>query len=220
MCSWNIKQVRGVDLGLAATQFSHLEGSQVSSQFDQWTEQWHHVIEKDFSELKTIQDFLQRLHFCNFMLWHFEDEARRIDVEDSAIVHCKREIDKFNQRRNDGIEAIDQWIADQLKNIHSSETAAVNSETPGSIIDRLSILSLKIYHMFEQTGRRDVNDMHIKKAQQRLSVFKEQRHDLSESLDCLWQDLVRGNKRHKIYRQYKMYNDPETNPALYSQGKS
>ena len=216
MYCWNTRQVKGFRVKPPADNFPFLKGQHLCSLFDDWTRQWHDNDVPAISEMRDFQDYVKWIHYNNFMLWHQEDEARREDVADSVIVQCKRAIDRINQQRNDGIESIDLWIADQLKNVPQRKEAAMNSETCGSIIDRLSILSLKIYHMREQTERSDVPAGHLERAQQRLSILREQRQDLLMAFDDLWYDLEHGRKRHKIYRQYKMYNDPDTNPALYS----
>jgi hypothetical protein len=160
---------------------------------------------------------IQQLHFHNFQLWHSEDEARRRDVSDAEIARHKRDIDKHNQLRNDTIEKLDKHIADVLarNGIEPDESAEMNSETPGSIVDRLSILSLKIYHMKEETKRDNAGSGHTGLAQQRLHVLNEQSRDLVVALDKLLAGIGQGIKRHKIYHQFKMYNDPRFNPALY-----
>ena len=91
----------------------------------------------------------------------------------------------------------------------------MNSETPGSIVDKITILSLKIYHMLEETNRKDVSEEHIKKCREKLEILKEQRFDLANALKKLIYDILNGNKKHKVYYQFKMYNDPDLNPVLY-----
>jgi len=158
-------------------------------------------------------------HAFNFQLWHEEDIARSRDVTNERIAQVKRNIDGFNQKRNDHIEKVDDWITGWLLDHKvSSETGArINSETPGSIIDRLSIMSLRIYHMLEQTERTDVEQEHLDRVQAKLATCYEQRKDLSNSLTELLDDIQSGKKQHKTYRQFKMYNDPTLNPYLYSQ---
>ena len=156
-------------------------------------------------------------HRCNCLLWDEEDLARRRSVPDAEIAKNKRAIDGFNQKRNDAIERIDErlWILFFDKN--ENEDAALSSETPGAMIDRLSILSLKIHHMRLQTQRRDVDAAHIESCLQKLNRLNEQRTDLAFCLDRLLADCARGQSRFKIYRQFKMYNDPALNPAIYGE---
>ena len=156
-------------------------------------------------------------HAFNYRLWHEEDIARAVDVNDAKIAAVKRAIDKLNQQRNDWIEKLDDWIAEDLERqgIAPEEGARFNTETPGSVIDRLSILSLRIYHLEEQVRRSDATAEHIESVQRKLAVCLVQLEDLSTSLQELLEDIYAGRKRHKIYRQFKMYNDPALNPYLY-----
>lgn len=176
-----------------------------------WHEKVHTVTEpQSFPELTTL------LNHYNFSLWHEEDLARDPDVSDAEIARCKRAIDRYNQQRNDTIERVDEAIIHNLMHAGvSAEDAPMNSETPGSIFDRLSINALKVFHMREQTERTDADAAHIAKCQERLAIITEQRKDLSNCLKTLLEELFSGQKRLKVYRQMKMYNDPSLNPMLY-----
>lgn len=165
--------------------------------------------------------FLQlvcRQHEQNFLLWHQEDLARSPDAGDAQIARVKRVIDRLNQERNDLIEKIDDWLVAQLPT-PNSPLPPFNTETPASVIDRLSILSLRIYHMQEQAVRPDADEAHRRKATARLEILQEQLADLSTSLAELLDDIRAGRKRLKVYRQFKMYNDPTLNPYLYARDK-
>ncbi len=155
-------------------------------------------------------------HSFNFLLWHEEDKARSSDANDSEIAAVKRAIDRYNQKRNDWIEKIDDRITEMLvaSKTQTSQDARLNSETPASVIDRLSILALRIYHLHEQTARKEIDETHLNKVQHRISVCRSQLKDLSTSLDELLQDIFSGKKRHSTYRQLKMYNDPTFNSYL------
>lgn len=157
-----------------------------------------------------------REHLTNIRLWHEEDEARRPDVDDTVIAAVKRRIDGLNQRRNDLIESIDVALVETLAALETEVRAGarLHSETPGAIIDRLSILALKIYHMREETERGDASPGHRAECAARLEVLARQRADLASCLEELQRDLASGRARFRTYRQFKMYNDPETNPAL------
>lgn len=156
-------------------------------------------------------------HRANFDLWHIEDQARAPGASDAELAAVKRRIDATNQLRNDLVEEIDRtllaWLAERgLPN----EQAPLNSETPGLIIDRLSILSLKIYHTREEAERADAPPGHAERNCERLGILEEQRADLAVCLDAVWAETLAGTRRFKLYRQLKMYNDPALNPAIYS----
>jgi cell division protein FtsB len=161
-------------------------------------------------------------HIFNYELWHQEDIARSRDVTDAQIAEVKRAIDRLNQARNDHIERLDDWITEQLTlhSISPKPDARQNTETPGSAIDRLSIMALRLYHYEEQLLRNDVDQDHLERMKTRIALCRSQKHDLSVSLSELLNDIVAGSKRHKTYRQMKMYNDPSLNPYLYAASKA
>lgn len=153
----------------------------------------------------------------NYRLWHEEDKARSPTASDAEIAQVKRAIDKLNQQRNDWIEKLDDWITEELgrQNVVSPAEAPQNTETLGSSIDRLSILALRIYHLAEQLARPGATPQHQESVQRKLAIARAQREDLSRSAQQLANELFAGRKRHKTYRQLKMYNDPTLNPYLY-----
>jgi hypothetical protein len=160
-----------------------------------------------------------RQHRANFDLWHIEDEARAPGASDTEIARVKRQIDRTNQQRSDLVEKLDSEIQDWLKTRGLPNLdAPLNSEPPGMMIDRLSILALKIYHTREEAERKDAPAGHAELNRNRLTILEEQRADLAGCLDALWQETLGGKRRFKLYRQLKMYNDPTLNPAIY--GKS
>lgn len=80
-------------------------------------------------------------------------------------------------------------------------------ETVGSLVDKLSINELKIYHMEEQNRRTDVDAKFHDDCELRLSILRMQRDDLRDELQTLIDDVLAGRKKFKLYRQMKMYND-------------
>jgi hypothetical protein len=169
----------------------------------------------------TIQetDFLQLVaenHAFNFQLWNAEDRARREDMGHTFVYDAKREIDHFNQQRNNRMEAMDQWFAQAITLAHPT-TCPVHSETPGMMIDRLSILSLKTHHMGEQAIRDTADQSHRQTCAKKLAVLREQHAQLTTCLQQLLQELMSQARTFRLYHQFKMYNDPTLNPELYNQ---
>jgi hypothetical protein len=151
-------------------------------------------------------------HYCNFTLWALEDEARRRDVGDSVIAGVKRSIDGWNQKRNDMMERIDEALLAALP-APDPAVAEQHSETVGQMIDRLSILSLKIWHMTAYASDGSAPALAVECAG-KLVILKEQRRDLARCLDRLLAECTAGKRFFKLYRQFKAYNDPRLNPVL------
>lgn len=168
-------------------------------------------------------------HFYNSSLWAEEDLARRTTVSGDEIAQNKRAIDKFNQARNDATERVDEILLTELGLVDAASAqtdapvakvpagARLNSETAGSIIDRMSIMALKIHAMRAQTERTDVDDAHRASSQVKLDKLLQQRADLGRCLDELIADTQAGRAYFKVYRQFKMYNDPRFNPVLVAE---
>jgi Protein of unknown function (DUF4254) len=178
---------------------------------------WHNELILSQEDLPWT--FIEQNNQYNFLLWHEEDIARIQDIDPFKIVNAKRNIDKFNQLRNNSIEKIDEWILNVL-GPNSSEDLALHSETPGMMIDRLSIMSLKRYHMFEETLREDESIEHKLKCAGKVLVLDEQINDLACCLRNVLRSLQSGKLKFKVYRQFKMYNDPNLNPQLYKRLQS
>jgi hypothetical protein len=195
-----------------------LEAARVVDFYDHWTTRWHGF--PFVAEMTTPLDAaIEGLHRANFELWHEEDKARDVHAEDTAIAAAKRAIDMVNQHRNDQMERCDAILLEKLsaQNL-PSPSAELHSESPGLMLDRLSILSLKRYHTLEEMERADAPAGHRERNRRRLAILEAQRNDLAGCLDCLWQRVLDGDRRFQIYRQMKMYNDPDLNPVLYDRG--
>lgn len=151
--------------------------------------------------------------------WHLEDIIRKPEIDPKEGIAIKRRIDKSNQDRTDMVEKLDDQFLERFKNITYKAGARMNSETPAWLLDRMSILMLKIYHMKEQTERKDASPDHITKCAAKLSILMEQKSDMRAAYDELIEDIQNGNRKFKVYRQMKMYNDASLNPMLYAQNQ-
>ncbi len=171
--------------------------------------------DKEAAVASGIWHWVDSNHLYNALLWHEEDKARRTDVPAEAIATGKRLIDQYNQARNDAVESLDEALLAALGRGQFPFGARLHSETPGAMIDRLSILSLKIFHMRRQLERRDARAEHLALCRNKLDRLMTQRIDLCGCLDSLVHDAQAGKAYFKIYRQFKMYNDPSLNPYLY-----
>lgn len=175
------------------------------------TDEWHRT---EFVPSGTgLLELIEEEHHCNFELWHEEDKARRDDQGCEFVYQAKRNIDRWNQRRNDCIERIDRWFAGHAPAF--PEGTPMNSETPGMIIDRLSILALKDYHMAEEAQRPNAPPAQRARCQEKLAVIRQQRADLARALGELLAMSAQAKRGFRVYYQFKMYNDPALNPELY-----
>ncbi|HVN94586.1 MAG TPA: DUF4254 domain-containing protein [Terracidiphilus sp.] len=188
---------------------------------DRLTKEWHDEPDAPLAVPSSVPNaewlrLVARQHRANFDLWHIEDKARTPGASDAEIARVKQGVDLTNQLRNDLIEELDRamlaWMAERgLPN----PASPLNSESPGLMIDRLSILSLKIYHTREEAERIAAPQGHAQRNRERQAILEEQRSDLAGCLDSLWRQTIDGTRRFKLYRQLKMYNDPTLNPAIY-----
>ncbi len=169
---------------------------------------------------RSFEALLYLKNWIDTVQWHLEDIIRKPDIDPAEGIAIKRRIDKSNQDRTDTVEKTDDYFLDQFKNITPKSGARINSETPAWLLDRMSILMLKIYHMKEQAERKDVPAAHIERVKSKLDVLLEQKTDMQSAFDELIEDIQSGNRKFKVYRQMKMYNDASLNPALYKKEPS
>jgi hypothetical protein len=197
-----------------------VEAKEVVRMHDEGTREWHTSEPRFATEPDGFKEAVRQQHFANFQLWHEEDKARDPGATDSDVATVKRNIDKLNQRRNDLMESCDRFALNELaKNGLPRNDAPLHSESIGLMIDRLSILSLKIYHTNLEIDRKNAPPGHAEKNRERLATLTEQRDDLANALDALWADILAARQRFKVYRQLKMYNEPSLNPLIYDAPK-
>ena len=185
----------------------------------------YHINDSVETEIKNpysndqFEHLLYQKNWIDTVQWHLEDIIRDPEIEPIEALKIKRVIDASNQKRTDLVEFIDGYFLNKYKDVKPNEKATLNSETIAWALDRLSILALKIFHMFEEVNRESAEQSHKVSCQKKLDVLNEQKLDLSKAIDQLIDDIEKGNKYMKIYKQMKMYNDEELNPVLYKAKK-
>jgi hypothetical protein len=189
----------------------HFDTNEIATLQSALTATWHH--EEPCAAGHDFLKLVQENHLRNFMLWHEEDIARRDDLGSERIHQAKRAIDRYNQERNNFIEEMDKALVAALQPADTG--CPKNSETPGMIIDRLSIMALKEFHMREEALRGEASETHRATCAEKLERIILQRSDLTQSLRELLADVTAGTRTFAVYYQFKMYNDPALNPQLY-----
>lgn len=189
--------------------------------FDEATNAYHVTDDVDASEPNayapgSIEHTLHAKNWIDAVQWHLEDIIRDPGIDPVAALALKRRIDRSNQDRTDMVEEIDTYFRNKYSDVTPLPEATINTESPAWALDRLSILALKIYHMKAEVDRPDASAEHKARCQGKLDILLEQRRDLTTAIDSLLDDIAAGRKYMKVYRQMKMYNDPETNPVLYA----
>ncbi len=165
---------------------------------------------------RTIEGDLFRKNWIDHRQWALEDVIRDPEIKAEDALKIKRAIDKSNQDRTDLVELVDSYFWEQYHDIPVQEGAKINTESPAWAIDRLSILQLKMHYM-QKALQSATSDEVRKKCQDKLTVLIEQDKDLCTAIDELLEDIQAGRKYMKVYKQMKMYNDPELNPMLKGQ---
>ena len=171
-------------------------------------------------EVKSFEHLLYEKNWIDTVQWHYEDIIRDPEIDPNEGMKLKRMIDSSNQNRTEMVEYIDSYFLNLYSKVTPVNNASINSESPAWALDRLSILILKIYHMDEESKRVDVSEKHRNNCQAKLDVLLDQQTDLSESINQLLEDISSGQKKMKVYKQMKMYNDESLNPVLYKKDDS
>lgn len=170
-------------------------------------------------EKGSVEHLLYAKNWVDTVQWHYEDIVRDPNIDPVAALDLKRKIDASNQVRTDMVEYIDGYFLQKYANVQVKPNARINTESPAWAIDRLSILALKIYHMNEEATREEATAEHRAKCQEKLNVLLDQKNDMFISISQLVEDIEKGDKFMKVYKQMKMYNDEDLNPVLYQNKK-
>ena len=174
----------------------------------------NHTITNPYPET-SLSHLLYKKNWIDTVQWHYEDIIRDPKINPDKGMDIKRKIDNSNQDRTEMVEYIDSYFLNKYLNVIPKENASINSESPAWALDRLSILVLKIYHMDEEYRREGAGEEHKKSCKSKLDILIEQRKDLGDAIDLLLNDIATGEKKMKVYKQMKMYNDESLNPILY-----
>jgi len=177
------------------------------------------IIDQDFInkykiEEEYIESVLYKKAWIDTVQWAYEDIIRDPEIDPVEALSIKRKIDVSNQDRTDTVELLDDYFLEKYSNVKILQEASINTESPAWALDRLSILELKIYHMRIEANRIDASENHKEKCSLKLEVLIQQREDLSLAIDELLDEISKGKKYMKTYKQMKMYNDEELNPVL------
>lgn len=195
--------------------------SKCNSIFNEATAFYHTIdnvdarVENPYQQ-RSLEHYLYLKNWIDDVQWHLEDIIRDPEIDPSYALSIKRRIDDYNQKRTDLVETIDSYFYNIYKDVKVSNIAKINTESPAWAIDRLSILTLKIWHMNAEVQRTDADINHIYKCREKLDILYTQKEDLSSAIDFLLYEIENGNKYIKVYKQMKMYNDPALNPILYN----
>jgi hypothetical protein len=197
-----------------------LKADEMMAVFNLSIEDYHLKDDVDTPEVNpfpigSMQELLYSKNWIDTVQWHLEDIIRNPNIEPVSALEIKRRIDASNQKRTDLVEQIDDAVLSLFKGVKLQTYARLNTESPAWAIDRFSILALKLYHMQVEASRENNSESLQAKNQMKLSVLQEQEQDLTTAVDHLIEDLAMGRRISKVYRQMKMYNDPELNPILY-----
>ncbi|MCL1850142.1 MAG: DUF4254 domain-containing protein [Bacteroidetes bacterium] len=175
----------------------------------------NHPIQNPYPQ-GSIEALLYHKNWIDAVQWHLEDLIRDPNIDPVEALNIKRRIDASNQERTDMVEYLDSYFLDLYKDVKTNEDTPLNTETPAWAFDRLSILELKIFHLEQELKRANVSEEHLQKCQEKLNVLLQQEIDLSVAIEQLLNDIAAGRKKMKVYKQMKMYNDPNLNPVLYN----
>ena len=137
---------------------------------------------------------LERLHAVNARQWDAEDETRATD--DRGLSAVKHEIDRLNARRHELIELVDRILERQWA---ARPDAPPLTESIGSALDRLSVLTLRVLH----ASRRSPEDAQL------VMLLERQRQDLVAAIAVACHDLRAGFRRAPSPERIKLYGAAE-----------
>lgn len=153
---------------------------------------------------RRLDDAVTRLHSVNGRLWDAEDRVRGISLTSERVADCKREIDQLNAERNQLGERADEVLSTLAG--PGRPDAPLHTETLASAVDRLSVLTLRVWHT-ERASQRD------ELTRRRVSALGRQQQELRAALDALVRDVLVGKRRLPASARYKLYGQDDAPPV-------
>jgi hypothetical protein len=151
------------------------------------------------------QKLIYRLIKTNKTLWDLEDSARLFELGDSHVAEAKKDIDIYNQQRNDLIREIDALLYERF-NVSRAGKESFYSESPGMIIDRLSIIFIKlsvVRRLIPLIEKADLKSEYLEKEKLLLSQIE----NIGNFLDLYIERLIKKEVFFEIQQAVKIYND-------------
>lgn len=134
------------------------------------------------------------LHAVNGRLWALEEAVRDRDLPDTEVVRLKRAIDRANLARHEAVHAIDRAVdaCFGAQRAPDDPAAVVDSQSVGQMVDRLSVLALKVAAWAGAPARR--------------AALEVQRLRVGRCLDRVGEALARGEATAQAFDEAKTYS--------------
>ena len=152
-----------------------------------------------------IQKLVYLLIKINKTLWDLEDSARLSELGDGHVANVKKNIDIYNQQRNDLIRKIDT-VLHRLLNVSRGVKESFYSESPGMIIDRLSIIFIKLSVVQKIIAVIEEDDLRLEYLEKE-KILTGQIESIGNFLDLYIERLLKKDVFFEIQQSVKIYND-------------
>lgn len=152
-----------------------------------------------------VQKLIYLLIKTNKTLWGLEDSVRIIEFGDEHVARAKKDIDIYNQKRNDLIRELD-IVLHKLLNVSKGVKESFYSESPGMIIDRLSIIFIKLSFVQKIISVIEENGLKMEYVEKE-KILKKQTESIGNFLDLYMKRLLKKEVFFNIQQHVKIYND-------------
>lgn len=169
--------------------------------------EWERLLPAGPLSAQRIGDLLDWLLLHNLKLWQLEDRVRHEGLPDGEVVHTKRLIDLENQARNERVEQIDRAIVERLtrRGVVPGADAPLHTESPGLILDRLSILVLRTHMLARRAASPSAPPAQVDEANRKHHAAMEQLRALCEAAGPTFAEFFSGRRRFFVTRMTKQY---------------